>query len=335
MKALVIGYGSIGRRHAANLTKLGHEVVLLRHAPGTATNVQFREYYDFEQVFKIEQPQLAVVASPTPQHASDAIRLIERGVPFLLEKPPALNLESTLALETAIGASRFGRYDIAFNLRYYPPLRFIKEYLPELGQVFSMRVAAGYFLPAWRPGMDYRQTTSAKKELGGGVHIELVHELDYLLWFMGMPTRVVAQVGTVGKLEISSADMCTAMLLYPNGSNVELHLDYLSHKNLRGCQIIAERGTLEWNFSEKRVCLFEPGQAKAKTLFTLSEDYDFNQTYLEELQHLIQVAEGKSPPAVDMAHGVRVMRLLDAIIESSASEKWIRISENNQTGNVT
>lgn len=335
MKTLVIGFGSIGRRHAANLTKLGHEVVLLRHTPGGVPNGQYREYSDFEQVFSVEQPALAVIASPTPRHAADALRLIERRVPFLLEKPPALDLRSTLALEAAVGANRFERYDLAFNLRYYPPLRFIKEYLPELGKIFSMRVAAGYYLPAWRPDVDYRETTSAKKELGGGVHIELVHELDYLLWFIGMPTRVVAHVGTVGNLEISSADLCAAMLLYPNGSSVELHLDYLSHKNLRGCQIIAERGTLEWSFAEKRVWLFEPGQSKAKELFNLSAGYDFNQTYIEELQHLIQVADGKAAPSVDMTHGVRVMRILDALIESSASEKWINLAENNQTGNAT
>jgi predicted dehydrogenase len=335
MKTLVIGYGSIGQRHAANLTRLDHEVVLLRHASGGTPNGIYPEYHDFEQAVEVERPELAVIASPTPRHAEDALRLIERRVPFLLEKPPALDLHATLALEAAIEESRFNRYDLAFNLRYYPPVRFIKEFLPELGRIFSMRVAAGYHLPAWRPGVDYRQTTSARKELGGGVHIELVHEVDYLLWFMGMPARVVAHVATVGNLEISSADSCTAMLVYPDGAGVELHLDYLSHKNLRGCQIIAEHGTLEWSFTEKRVSLFEPGNPAAREIFQLSADYDFNQTYIEELQHMVQVAHGKAAPSIDMAHGVRVMKILDAMIESSASEKWINISEDNKGDKAT
>ena len=325
MKAMVIGYGSIGRRHAANLTKLGHDVVLLRHSPDGTPNGTYPEYHEFDRAFETERPGLVVVASPTTCHADDALRLIKNRLPFLLEKPPAMDLQTTQALEAAIEEISFHRYDIAFNLRYYPPIRFIKKFLPELGRIYSMRVAAGYHLPTWRPRVDYRQTTSARKELGGGVHIELVHEVDYLLWFIGMPARIVAHVATVGNLDISSADSCTALLVYPDGAGVELHLDYLSHKNLRGCQIIAERGTLEWSFIEKRVSLVEPGNPTAREIFRLGADYDFNQTYIEELQHMIQVADGKATPSIDIAHGVRVMKVLDAMIESSASQRWINV----------
>ncbi len=327
MKALVIGYGSIGRRHAANLAKLGNEIVLIRHTPRAEASGDFREYSSLEQALELEKPDFAVIASPTPCHAADACNLIDHGVPFLLEKPPALDLDSTLRIQKAIHARNFRAYDLGFNLRYYPPVRFIKECLPGLGRIYAMRVAAGFYLPAWRPTMDYRQTTSAREELGGGVHIELVHELDYVLWFMGMPSRVVAHVARVGSLEISTADMCTAMLLYADGSIVELHLDYLSHKNLRGCQIIAERGTLEWSYTERKVDIYDPGNSGPREIFRLSPDYDFNQSYLEELRNFLDIVQGTGARLVDISHGVKVMKILDAMVKSSHSREWIDVDE--------
>jgi predicted dehydrogenase len=325
VKALVIGYGSIGKRHAANLARLGHEVSLLRHKRGTGEAGQFREFYDFDEALAQVRPDCAVVASPTPRHASDAKRLIEHGIPMLLEKPPAMDLASTLELQELMTRRGFKKYDLAFNMRCYPPLRFIKEFLPQLGKIYAMRVAAGSYLPGWRPAMDYRQTTSARAELGGGVHIELVHEVDYILWFLGMPEKVVAHVARIGNLEINSADICSAMFLYADGSVVQLHLDYLSQKNLRGCQIIAEKGTLGWSQAGRNVTLHSP---KAGELFELQPDYDFNETYLEQLRNFTAVVAGKAAPLVDMAHGVKVMRILDAMVKSSESRQWVEVSEN-------
>jgi predicted dehydrogenase len=325
MKALVIGYGSIGKRHAGNLARLGYEVVLLRHARGAGPANGLREYYDLDEAIDTERPEVAVVASPTPRHALDAARLIERGVPFLLEKPPAPDLASAIALQRVLEAKNFDRYDIAFNMRFFPPLRFVRDHLPSLGKIYSMQVAAGSYLPSWRPGTDYRKTTSASPELGGGVHIELVHELDYILWFLGRPSRVAAHVTRVGGLEISTSDICAALLVYADGSSVELHLDYLSHKNLRGCRIIAERGTLEWSYAGRRVEVFEPGRSEPRELMSVAADYDFNQTYIDELTNFIGVSKGACQRSVDISHGVGVMRTLDAIIRSSASGEWVQL----------
>jgi predicted dehydrogenase len=324
VKALVIGYGSIGKRHAANLAKLGHEVSLLRHARGETADGPFREFYNFEEALAEAKPDCAVVASPTPCHAADAAKLIDRGVPMLLEKPPALDLAATLELQERMTRRDFKKYDLAFNMRCYPPLRFIKDYLPLLGKIYAMRVAAGSYLPGWRPTVDYRKTTSARAELGGGVHIELVHEVDYVLWFLGMPEKVVAHVTRVGNLEINSADICAAMLMYADGSVVELHLDYLSHKNLRGCQIIAERGTLDWSFTERNVSVHG---AKPERVFELPPDYDFNETYLDQLRNFEGVVQGTVPPLVNISHGVQVMKILDAMVRSSATARWVDVSE--------
>jgi predicted dehydrogenase len=321
MKALVIGFGAIGRRHADNLAALGHEVALLRHAPDGQPNGRFREYFELDEAVETEEADFAVIASPTPNHADDARRLLDRDLPFLLEKPPTGDLPGMQELHRQIALQGFERYDIAFNLRYYPPLLAIREHLPRIGRVASLRAAAGYFLPAWRPAVDYRKTTSASRALGGGVHIELVHELDYIIWFLGLPSRVLAHIATVGDLEIDSADLCAAVMQYDAGPVVELHLDYLAHKNVRGCQVTGTDGTIEWSFVDGAVTLYRAGEA-AEELFRLPRDYDFNETYLAELRHFARVAEGAAAPSVDTAQGLRVMQLLDGMIAANSAQQW-------------
>lgn len=325
MRALVIGFGSIGRRHAANLSSLGHDVSVLRHSRAAKGRGSFPEYHDFDEALAGGTPDFAVVASPTTCHAEHALKLIDRGIPFLLEKPPTLDLASTLAVQAALERKAFTRYAIGFNLRFYPPLRCMKELLARLGHIYAMRVVAGSYLPGWRPGVDYRQTTSARRELGGGVHIDLVHELDYVLWFLGMPREVCAHLAKVSGLEITTQDLCAALLAYPDGAVVELHLDYLSHRSLRGCQVIAERGTLDWTFSEGIVRLTEPG-GKPVDLYSLPPGYEFNRTYLDESERFVQVVRGEAEPEVDFSHGVNVMRVLEAIGEASAARRWIAVS---------
>ena len=49
----------------------------------------------------------------------------------------------------------------------------------------SVRLWFGSWLPDWRPAVDYRPTYSARAELGGGVLLDAIHELDMLVWLLG------------------------------------------------------------------------------------------------------------------------------------------------------
>lgn len=328
MVFLIIGYGSIGRRHARNLLSLGHEVILLRHNRGNPNQDGLKECYSFEEVLdKAGSLDGVLICSPTTHHLRDVEMVIEQGLPFLLEKPPAMDLKSTLKIKNLITERGFERYDIAFNLRCYPVLKFIRDFLPAMGRLYAARIAAGSYLPNWRKGVDYRKTTSAKRELGGGVHIELVHEIDYILWMFGLPEKVFGYVNRISDLEISTEDVCASLMLYPDGAIVEMHLDYLSHKNLRGCQIIGEKGTLEWHFVEGRVMYFEQDTNVGLEVFKLNPDYDFNESYLEEIQRFLDIIQEGIPGMVGIGDAVNTMRVLEGIEQASRQGRWIELKQ--------
>jgi len=321
MKFVVIGYGSIGKRHARNAVKLGHDVTLLRHSKSNVNGDDLKEYYSLEEAIRTEgKIDGVLICSPTSRHLRDVEMVLEHNIPFLLEKPPTGDLQSTLDMVRLIRRKGFNDFEIGFNLRYYPVLRFIKEYLSNLGEIYSARVYAGYYLPNWRKGIDYRETSSAKRELGGGVHVELSHEVDYIVWLFGVPEKVYGYVNRISKLDISTEDICSAMLQYKDGSIVEIHLDYLSHKYLRGCQIIGENGTLEWDFNDKKVVYCEKGEVSSKDIFSLDPMYDFNNTYVEELENFIRIINNEGKSGTDLESSLRVMEIVEAIVNSSKEE---------------
>jgi len=327
MKILVIGYGSIGKRHAMNVKGAGHEVILLRHSRNNPNKDGLKEYYSFEEVVEHDEINGAIICSPTSEHLHNVEMLVRYNIPFLLEKPPAADLKSTLRMEKLLKSNGFNNYAIGFNLRYYPALQFIRDFLPELGKIYSSRVYAGYYLPNWRKDVDYRETSSARKELGGGVHVELVHEIDYLLWFFGCPEKVVGYVNRISNLEITTEDICAALLKYEDGSIVELHLDYLSHKYLRGCQIIAENGTLEWDMNAGGVYYCRKDQETSEKIFSLELNYDFNDTYIGELEHFTGIISGKAESKVGIGDAVDTMKVLEAVNISLEREAWVYLKD--------
>ena len=330
MKFLVIGYGSIGKRHAANVASIGHQAVLLRHARGNENKDGFREYYSLDDVLENEKDiDGAIVCSPTTKHLDDVRQLVSNNMPFLLEKPTTHDLRSTGEMKGIIESNTFTLYDIGFNLRYHPVIGFIKDFLPNVGKVYATKIYVGYYLPYWRKGIDYRESTSAKKELGGGVHVELAHDIDYALWLMGCPEKVVGYVNRVSDLDISTDDICSALLKYSDGSVAEVHLDYLSHKYLRGGQIIAENGTLEWqwNPAEGSVSYFDKEGSDSKEIFATGPGYDFNATYIEELKHFIGTLNGSRKTRVNIDDAVETMKVIQAIEASDREEKWVAMEE--------
>ena len=76
----------------------------------------------------------------------------------------------------------------------------------KIGQILHVQVDCGSYLPDWRKGTDYRESVSAKAELGGGVLLELSHELDYIRWFFGEMISISANIQNSGTLGIDVED---------------------------------------------------------------------------------------------------------------------------------
>jgi predicted dehydrogenase len=184
-----------------------------------------------------------------------------------------------------------------------------------IGALFSVRCDVGQYLPTWRPQSDYRNGVSAKKELGGGVLLELSHEIDYLRWIFGEVDWVSAILTQQSKLEIDVEDSAHLTIGFlPTGSEHPLvgtlNLDFIRHDHTRICVVIGEKGTLRWNGLTGEVDLFEAGARKWRKLYEHEPQSD--ETYRAEWRDFLDSIYQNKAPIIPGEDGKRVLEIIEA-----------------------
>jgi predicted dehydrogenase len=236
VRALVVGFGSIGRTHADVLTDLGATVdVVTRRQSEIA-----RSHASIEAALAQGEFDYCVISSATSDHGADALALSEAGFggALLIEKPVTAR-----AGEFPVEGD-FERVGVGYNMRFSPVIRWLEERLD--GQAtLVVDVAAQSFLPDWRPGRDHRETESASAARGGGVVRDLSHEIDLMLRLFGAPHGVVARGGNLGGLGIEAETAVSALFGLERAPVVTLRLSYLDRLPERRVRVTTELDTIE------------------------------------------------------------------------------------------
>ena len=252
MKSLVIGTGGIARRHMENLRtvfpngEIGCVSVTGRNLERTDVNANVCFSNLEKGIFW--GPELAIIASPATHHLDQAKKLVENKIPVLIEKPLCAQISDNID-EIKFLSENHQFVEIGYNLRFLSSSIKMKEILTEqiIGKILHIQVDTGQFLPSWRPEKNYRETVSAQKSLGGGVLLELSHELDYLNWLFGDFKSVFCSLRTTNELDVDVEDMADLLLSSSEGLQINVHLDFLRKKANRICRIIGTEGTLLWD----------------------------------------------------------------------------------------
>jgi predicted dehydrogenase len=317
-RGLVVGLGSIGRRHLANLRALrpGIDLRVLRRLdsapdpgdPPATVLTSLAQALEWA-------PQFAVIASPAPFHVPAALALARAGAHLLVEKPLADTLPAARVL-VDLCRDRGRVLMTGYHLRFSPGLRALRAALDEgrIGRVLGFRAEVGQFLPDWRPGRDYREGVSARADLGGGVVLELSHEFDYLRMLLGEVAEVVAWTGRQGDLGLDVEDSAEALVRFQGGAAGSVHLDMLQRAPVRQCRIHGGEGTLVWNGLDHTARLFRAGEGWSDLV---SGPVDRNQPFLDELEHFLQCAAGGGTPAVTGEDGLRALEFALAVKQSA------------------
>jgi predicted dehydrogenase len=310
MRALILGAGSIGQRHMENLRRLRPGIQLENMRIGDEGELGLS---------RGSVPDFAVVATPPHLHAGAVIPLLEHGVPCYIEKPLVANRQELDEMKSAI--ARLGTLPpivVGCNLRFLPSLRTLKSTIASgaIGTPVRASFSAGQWLPDWRPSRDYRSSYSAKREQGGGVMLDLIHEIDQARWLLGEFDTVRAIAGKYSALEITSEDAACILLGRKGGPVVSIGLDYVSRRRVRRYEIIGERGTLLWDLSDQRVELATPDGRD--TLENGASAFDVAGTYGASMAHFLSCVEGGQAANADhIGDAIRTMELALAARESA------------------
>ena len=250
MKILVVGYGSIGKRHVNNLTKIKDIEILVCSKNKNVNILKKNGVKIFESLAEAikEKPDVGIICNETSFHVKTAIKLAKHNCHLFIEKPLSNSLKDINVLLDLVKKKKLITM-IGCDMRFHKCIQEIKKIIEsgDLGKIISVRVENGSYLPDWHPGEDYRTSYASKKKLGGGVVLTLIHEIDYLYWFFGRINEVSAITGKISDLEISVEDFAAITLRFQKKIIGEVHLDYFQQPEFRNCKIIGNKGIIYWD----------------------------------------------------------------------------------------
>lgn len=324
---LVIGCGSIGRRHMRNLRTLGvSNISAFDTQAGRRAEVADSlgvETIDDLAVAWTRKPGVCLVTAPTSLHTQLAVAAAEQSCHLFIEKPLSHSWENVEAL-LGVVAKRNLVTLVGCNLRFHPGLHTVKNLMAEnaVGRVIAARVEVGQYLPDWHPWEDYRRSYSARRELGGGVILDAIHEIDYIRWLLGEVADVVCCAGKLSGLEIDTEDTAAILLRFKNGAFGEVHLDYIQRAYSRSCRIIGDEGTIEWDYTAGAVRHYS-AHTKRWAVFADPDGWEANQMYMDEMAHFLRCLEGAEAPESSVFEAAEVLKIALAAKSSAAERRWI------------
>ena len=326
---LIIGCGSIGQRHVKNLLALGvNDIIAFDPEPmrreAVASTMKVVTVEDLSAAWRLG-PQVCVIAAPSSLHIPIALDAARRGCHLFIEKPLSHTWEGVQALlELARQANLITL--VACNLRFHPGLRIVRRLLSDgaVGRIVAARVEVGQYLPDWHPTEDYRRGYSARRELGGGIILDAIHEIDYSRWLLGEVASAVCMSDKLSHLEIDTEDTAALLLRFASGALGEIHLDYVQRVYSRTCQIIGEEGTIHWDFSAGQVRFYSAHERRWK-VFENPARWQINQMYIDEMAHFLKCIAGDEAPESDVRDGAKVLQIALAAKASAVEKRWIEL----------
>lgn len=300
MNCLVIGYGSIGSRHAAILSSMGFDISLVTRK----TVKKFACFSSIKSAFVEKKFDYVIICNPTAFHYQTLLDIKTLGYEglLLIEKPlfdkpqktPKFDLSNTY---------------VAYNLRFHPVIQELHAMMKGK-KIYSVQAYVGQYLPDWRGDVDYRKTYSASSEMGGGVLLDLSHELDYLNWLTGPWNKVTGIGGRFGDLNITSDDVFCVMMQMENCPALVLQMNYLDRQYRR--EIIVNMEGCSFKVDLVKNIIDSGNQCKS---YAVSRD----DTYI--LQHQALLA-GDQRHLCSFQEGFELMVLIQKIRIAAAEDAW-------------
>jgi predicted dehydrogenase len=305
LKILVVGLGSIGRRHLKCLQELGNvEVAALRTSKGTLKDASgIKEYYSIEESFNFE-PDGVIIANPTSLHVETAVPYLEKGIPVLIEKPVAYAAEDSYELNKYSDLIR-----IAYCLRFHPLNKAIQVIIRE-EEIFKLSFKRSFYLPKWHPYADYRTEYTAKKELGGGVIRTLSHEIDLMIHWFGMPQSTVGVVDKVSDLEIDTDDYAFFSCKYSKGFRINFELDFFSPVNVNVAELFTAKGKYHWDLKQLWFTPYEQTEQELIQEFTAES---VNLMYLDQIEDFIIFINSKTSANTTLKEAQQVLHIIEEL----------------------
>ncbi len=302
MTILIIGLGSAAGKHITAIREIepAANIYALRSSRTGEDVSGVKNIYSLNEL--TEALDFVIISNPTSIHKQAIMQCVDLNCPLFIEKPVLDDVSGVEMILEQINKKQLISY-IACNMRFHPAIQYCKSHLllPDI-RINEVNIYCGSYLPDWRPGKDFRTVYSAKSDMGGGVHLDLIHELDYCAWLFGIPAEVKAVKRNVSSLGIDAVDSAYFQLLYP-AFTANIGLNYYRRDAKRQIEIVGQEDTWHIDLLANTVtsliskkCLYEA-------------PFSINQTYVQQMRYFMNHIKEHKQPMNSISEGVNVLKL--------------------------
>jgi predicted dehydrogenase len=329
MKLLVVGSGSIGKRHLNNFRTIGvKEIGAVDPRPDRRQEIEQRfpgvKAYESLEAALVDKYDAAVIASPTSLHIPQAIALAKRGVHLMIEKPLGHSLEGLEELSQEVKKGNL-KVLIAYPFRFDGSFLKLQSLLDAgaIGKPLYVRGEFSEYLPDWHPWEDYRHFYMAKKSLGGGSLLDQSHVLNMVEALFGEILSVFAFNDRVSSLEVETDDLAELLVKFKGGVVGTVHMDMLGRRHVKRIEIKGEKGDLLWDFYTYEVRWYDADE-KRWEMYPYKNDK--NDMYIAESKHFLACVDGNETPRISLDEGILTMKVLVSAQTAHCGQKAVLVS---------
>ena len=275
------------KKYCNILKQYKKKIIIKFYTKQKVANNLFHEAYELKKY----NPDIIFICSSTINHYSDlkfANKLFKNKVIFV-EKP------------------LYHKIYVNYNLRYDLLLQYLKKIL-EKKKIWSLEIFCKSFLPNWRKS-NYTKSYSSKKILGGGVLLDLSHELDYLTWIFGKIEINFIQNNKISNLRIDSDDNLLLVGKTKNIKQILIHLNYYSRIEQRSISVASKNLTFNADLINKKIYFFNN---KSQQYVKSWSEKGFQITYDRLIKDIVNTNKIKLP---DLKFSLKVQELISRIQE--------------------
>ena len=314
-RIVVVGCGSIGRRHARLLARRSDVRVELcdsNHdclAAAVAEAGETHCHEDFGAMLAT-RPEMVVIATPHAFHAEQTIAALRAGTHVLCEKPMSDNLADAQRM-AEVAADGGPVLDFGFNLHFHPGLRRLKDLITsgELGEVLHVQCRVGTY------GTLVNSVSRHQANLEGALLFDYVHQPDLLHWMLGAEPRGAYTAAVLGgNLPLrSDPNVLSLTLDYNRPLLATIHLNYVQMPQRHEYEVVGDRAWAILDMETNRLRIGRR-EEQAETVETLSVERD--KLFENEHQAFLDAVDGRRGPESPASSAIVSMRIADAAMRS-------------------